>query len=264
MIVFLKSFATNLRQRIVSPSFAVMTIFAALSYVLSSIDELKYAWAFHSSDVLYFWDISQNIGYFTSISILCCTAINCTAFLNDYHSNYYRNCVLRSGKLSYTLSKYLSCVITGGLTLALGLVIFILILKTRFPLVAVDSGCLEQYIRSSDLIFTGKLLEGGHYVGFFAVQTMLAFLFGALWSAVGICLSVFITDKYVASFSPYIIWYTSRHILSGMFRTEVVFNGNYNIGGVGGSILWAVAYFGVIIIVLGVVFCNKAGRRCEV
>lgn len=263
MTSFLKAFLTDIRCRIFSSSFAIMMIIAALSYLLSSIDEMKYAWDYSGADVLYFWNIAQNIGYFTSISILCCTAINCTAFLNDYHSNFYRNCVLRSGKLSYTLSKFLSCVVIGGLTLALGLVIFILILRIKFPLIAENSSYLEQYIRSSDSMFTGKILESRHYIGFFVVQTLLAFLFGALWSAVGICISAFITDKYVASFSPYIIWYTSRRILSGIFKTGAIFNGNYNVGGVGGSILWAAAYFGTIIIVLGIFFCHKAGKRCE-
>ena len=263
MISFIKALSTDLKRRIFASSFAIMTVIAALSYLLSSIDEMKFAWDYSGADVLYFWDIAQNIGYFTSLSILCCTALNCTSFLNDYHSDYYRNCVLRSGKLNYTLSKYLSCVITGGLTLALGLVLFILILRIKFPLIAENSSYLELYIRSSDSIFTGNFLRDGHYVEFFAVYTLLAFLFGALWSAVGICMSAFITDKYVATFSPYIIWYTSRGVLSEMFKTEVIFNGNYNIGGVGGSILFAAAYFGAVIIVLGVIFCNKAGKRCE-
>lgn len=259
----MKAFLTDFKHRVFSPGFAIMTAIAALSYLISSIDEMKYAWDSSGADVLYFWDIAQNIGYFTSLSILCCTAINCTAFLNDYHSNYYRSCVLRSGKLNYTLSKYLSCVVTGGLTLALGLVIFILILRIKFPFIAEESSYLELYIRGSDKHFTGELLKRGLYVGFFAVQALLAFLFGSLWSAVGICMSAFITDKYVASFSPYIIWYTSRSILSGIFKTERIFNGNYNIGGIGGSILWATAYFGAVIIVLGIIFCRKAGRRCE-
>ncbi len=263
MRTFFKAFLTDLRRRIFSPGFVIMTIIAALSYILSSVDELRYAWNYSGADVLYFWNIAQNIGYFTSVSILCCTAINCTAFLNDYRSNFYRSCVLRSGKLSYTLSKYLSCVVTGGLTLALGLVLFILIMRIKFPFIAEESSYLESYIRSSNTMFTGKILEGGHYFGFFAVQTLLAFLFGALWSSVGICLSAFITDKYVASFSPYIIWYASRSILSGIFKTEAIFNGNYNIGGIGGSILWAIAYFGAVIIILGFVFCKKAGKRCE-
>lgn len=263
MTVFLNAFFAEVRQRFFSPSFVVMTIIAALSYLVSSIDEMKYAWNGKGVDVLYFWDMAQNIGYFTSLSILCCTALNCTSFLNDFNSNYYRSCVLRSGKLNYTLSKYLSCVITGGLTLALGLIIFILILRVGLPLIAEDSSYLEMYVRSSDSIFTGELLKSGHYIGFFAVYALLAFLFGALWSAVGICLSAFITDKYVASFSPYIIWYTSRGILSGIFKTETVFNGNYNIGGIGGSVLWAITYFGAVITVLGIVFCRKAGGRCE-
>ncbi len=263
MIAFLKAFFADLKCRIFSPGFVIMTIIAALSYIVSSIDELRYGWNFSKSDVLYFWELAQNIGYFTSMSILCCTAINCTAFLNDYHSNYYRHCVIRSGQLNYTLSKYLSCVVTGGLTLAFGLVIFILILRIKFPLISENSSYLEIYIRDSDRYFTGEMLKQGFYVGFFAVQALLAFLFGALWSSVGVCMSAFITDKYVASFSPYIIWYTSRNILSGIFRTEVIFNGSYNIGGIGGSILWAIVYFGAVIIVLGIIFCRKAGRRCE-
>ncbi len=263
MIAFLKAFSTDLKRQLFSSSFAIMIIIVALSYLVSIIDEMKYAWNSKGSDVLYFWDIAQNIGYFTSISILCCTAINCTSFLNDYHSNYYRSCVMRSGKLNYTLSKYLSCVVTGGLILALGLDLFLMILRIKFPIISEESSYLEMYVRSSDRIFTGKLLYDGNYIGFFGVYTLLAFLFGALWSAVGICLSAFLTDKYVASFSPYVIWYASRGILSGRFRTEVVFNGNYNIGGIGGSILWAAAYFGMVILVLGIIFCRKAERRCE-
>ena len=263
MTAFLRTFFSDIKRRFFSPSFWIMSIIAALSYLLSSVDELKYSWNSNSADVLYFWDMAQNIGYFTSISILCCTAINCTTFLNDYHSNFYRHCVMRSGKLNYTLSKYLSCVVTGGLTLALGLVIFVLILRVRFPLIAENSSYLELYTRSFDRIFTGELLACGHYIGFFAVYTLLAFLFGALWSSVGICMSAFILDKYVASFSPYIIWYTSRGVLSGAFKTETIFNGNYNIGGVGGSLLFAFGYFGAVMIILGIVFCIKAGRRCE-
>ncbi len=262
MMAFIRAFLTELKRRVFSLSFAMPIVIAAASYVTSIIEELQFMWN-TDTDVLYFWDIAQNIGYFTSISILCCTALNCTSFLNDYKTDYYRSSVLRSGKLNYTLSKYLSCVLTGGLTLAMGLAVFILILLYRFPLIAENSGCLETYIHFADDIFTGELLKDGHYVGFFAVYVFLAFLFGALWSAVGICVSAFIPDKYVASFSPYVIWYTSRALLPGKFRTKVVFNGNYNVGSVSGSILFAVIYFGIVITALGFVFCIKAGRRCE-
>ena len=52
-------------------------------------------------------------------------------------------------------------------------------------------------------------------------------------------------------------------ILDGKFRTEVVFKGNYSVGSFACSLFFALGYFGAVIIVLAIVFCKKAGRRCE-
>ena len=262
MKTFIKAFLTESKRRIFSWSFAIPIIIVTAAYIASEFEELQFMWN-ADTDVLYFWTIAVSIGYFTPISLLCCTALNCTSFLNDYRSDYYRSSVLRSGKLNYTLSKFLSCVITGGITLFMGVALFVLILSFRFPLIAEDSSYLVLYSDFADTQFPGLLLKDGNYIGFFGVYSLLAFLFGALWSAVGICVSAFITDRYVASFSPYVIWYTLSGILRGKFRTEKVFQGNYNTGGVGGSILFAVVYFGIIIAAMGVIFCIRAGRRCE-
>ncbi len=260
---FIRTFLNDLKLRLLSPSFWIMTLIAAAAYTASSLEEVDFAWNSQTSDVLYFWDLAQNIGYFTPLSLLCCTALNCTSFLNDYQSCYYRSSMLRSGKRNYMISKFLSCVTAGGLTLALGLVIFVLFLRMRFPLISENSSYLELYTDNADTIFTGELLKGGHYIGFFALYAFLAFLFGAVWSAVGICVSAFITDRYVASFSPYVIQFVLDYVLTGKFRTDAIFRGNFNVGSAAGSVLFAVGYLGAIIAVLGVIFCVKAGRRCS-
>lgn len=261
---FLRAFLNDLKRRVISPSFWIMTLLAAAAYIASSAEELKFAWNSNTADVLYFWDMAHNIGYFTSISLLCCTAINCTSFLNDYHSFYYRSAALRSGKRNYALSKYLSCVVTGGLTLALGLVLVFLIMMIRFPFISENSGALDSWLHSNN--FGSSVLADGNYFSFAVIYAFLAFLFGAVWSAVGVCVSAFVTDKYVASFSPYVIWYVTGRLLNGIsrgiFRTEVIFRGNYNVGGTAGSLLFAVGYLGAVIAVLGVIFCIKACRRC--
>lgn len=258
---FLRAFLNDLKRRVISPSFWIMVFLAAAAYIGSSIEELKFAWNSRTADVLYFWDMAHNIGYFTSISLLCCTAINCTSFLNDYHSFYYRSAALRSGKRSYALSKYLLCVVTGGLTLAFGLVLVFLILMIRFPFISENSGALDSYLRSMHHFGRG-ILERGNYFGFAAAYAFLAFLFGAVWSAVGVCVSAFITDRYVASFSPYVIWYVTKRLLHGIFDTENIFRGSFDMGGVSLSMLFAVGYLGAVIAVLGVIFCIKACRRC--
>jgi len=260
---FIRTFLNDLKLRLISPGFWIMTLIAAAAYTASSMEEVDFAWNSKTSDVLYFWDLSQNIGFFTPLSLLCCTALNCTSFLKDYQSCYYRSSMLRSGKRNYMISKFLSCVTAGGLTLALGLIIFVLFLRLRFPLIADNSGYLELYVHNADRVFTGELLEGGHYIGFFAMYVFLAFLFGAVWSAVGICVSAFITDRYVASFSPYVIQFVLDFILTGKFRTDTIFRGDYNVGSAAGSVLFAMGYLGAMIAVLGIIFCVKAGRRCS-
>lgn len=263
MRLFFKALKTDLKRQIISINFLLMVILASLCYFMSILDELRYLWNSTSADVLYFFDIAQNIGYFTSMSILCCTTVNCTSFLRDYHSGYYRHNIMRSGKFNYILSKYISCVITGGLILAVGLALFLFVLAIRFPLISDDSYYLELYIRSVETIFPAELLKNGKYVGFFTIYIFLAFIYGALWSGMGIAVSSFITDKYVASFSPYILWFGSSCVLTGKLRTEIVFKGNYSVGGLYGSLLYAILYFGSIVIVLAIMFCKNAERRCD-
>lgn len=260
---FLRALSTELKRRVFSLSFAVSVMIVTLAFFMGGIgDSVFETENIGHLDVLYFWDIALHIGYFTPICVLCCTALNCATFLNDYRPNYYRSAVVRSGQRNYLISKFISCVITGGLTLCLGMVLFVLILSARLPLVNED-GFKEMYVLSADKWFVGGFLKNGCDVGFFAAGAFLGFLFGALWAAVGICASAFIDDKYVASFSPYVIWYALRMILKGIFNFDNVFESAYNFGGIFGSLLWAVGYFGIIIAALGTVFCVKAGRRCE-
>lgn len=260
-MTFARALLTELKRRILSPSFIVMTMIAAASYFISCAEELKFVWNSKSADVLYLHTIAYNLGFLSSLSMLCCTALNCTAFLNDYQSSFYRGCILHSGKRGYTAAKFLSCVITGGLILALGLIIFVMILCLKFPLANPDGNIMDTAQRATPFIF--GILREGHYIGYFAALALLSFLYGGMWSAVGICVSAFVPDKYAASFSPFIIMKFADHFLRNVkLNFDSIFSGNYNIGGAVGSLLYAVGYFGIITILLGIVFCIKAGRRC--
>ena len=165
--------------------------------------------------------------------------------------------------ITIILSKYISCVIAGGLVLALGELLFVFSLAFRFPLVSENSSALESYSHAADVYFiSGPLIEG-KYVAAFAIYAFLAFVFGALWSGVGITVSAFITDNYAASFSPFIIWFISSGALPDNLRTEVYLRGNYNFGGTAKSLAAAFVYFAAVTVLLGIVFCRKAGKRCQ-
>lgn len=258
---FWRAFSAELKRRVFSPSFIVMTLIAALSYFISAAEELKFVWNSKSCDILYLHMIAFDLGFLSTLAVLCCTALNCTAFLNDHESSFYRACILRSGKHRYTAAKFLSCVVTGGLILALGLIIFVLILRLRFPLANPDGGVAESAQHSSSLM--GKIITDGHYVGWFAALALLSFLYGGMWSAVGLCVSAFIPDKYAASFSPFIILKFSEFFLTGNFYFDNIFSGHFDFGGISQDLLFATAYLGTITVVLGIIFCIKAERRCS-
>lgn len=262
---FLRAFFTELKRSIFSVKFPAMVVLAAAAYFVGCIEELKVSRGLKSADVLYFFELMHNIGSFTMLSVLCCTVLNCTTFLRDRKSGYYRHCVIRSGKKIYAGAKFLSCVISGGAILALGEILFVIALSAmKFPLVSENSSMADSMM-TTDCVM-GDLLRGGYTVGYFAAYALFAFAYGALWSGVGIAVSVFFEDYYAASFSPYIISYSISLIgrkltLPSFFQPDTILIGKFNLGGIGISLLGAALYLGSIIFILGLFFIFKAKRR---
>ncbi len=261
MKAFAKAFVTELKRNILSLKFPVMILLVTAGYIVSSIEELKFMWNYPKSDVIYFFVLSHNVGSFTILSVLCCTVLNCISFLQDYKSGYFRQCIIRSGKGCYAITKYLSCVISGGLILSLGQILFVVILATKFPLINQNSSMAESIIHGSD--FTGELLANGYEVGYFMVYALIAFMYGALWSGVGVTVSAFFDDYYAASFSPYLLSLASSGVLSGFFAPDIIFRCAFNLGGIFKSVLGAIIYLSAIIAVLGMLFCKRVRWRCE-
>lgn len=257
---FLRTFANELRRSVLSVKFFAMVIIAAGAYLMGCFEEIKVMWNFPRADVLYFFELMHNIGSFTSLSVLCCTVLNCTSFLRDRKSGYFRHMVIRSGERKYAAAKFLSCVITGGAILAFGEILFIMVLRIMgFPLMAENSSMGESVLMYWGV--TGDVLRGGNIVEYFAVYALFAFLYGAIWSAVGIAVSAFFEDYYAASFSPYIISYAVSMFITGAITPDHILNGNFNLGGVAKSLLGAVLYSGALIAVIAVIFIERTKRR---
>lgn len=262
---FLRAFLTEFKRSIFSVKFPAMVVLAAAAYFVGCIEEIKAAWNSRFADVLYFFELMHNIGSFTTLSVLCCTVLNCITFLQDRKSGYYRHCVIRSGKKTYAGAKFLSCVISGGAILALGEILFVLVLAAmKFPLIREGSSMADSMMNIKCVM--GDLLRDGYTVGYFAAYALFGFLYGALWSGVGIVVSVFFEDYYAASFSPYIISYSidlaARKLpLPSFFSPDTILIGNFSLGGIGISLLGASLYLGSIIFILGLFFIFKSKRR---
>lgn len=106
--------------------------------------------------------------------------------------------ILRSSKKNYCSTKILVSAISGGLAVTTGCLLFILALSTYLPLITP-----QKVLELSDFPYAYALrIRGG--IPYFVIGLYLAFLRGALYSSVGMCVSAFLPNPYVAVCAPMI------------------------------------------------------------
>jgi len=106
--------------------------------------------------------------------------------------------MLRGSRKNYCSTKILVSAISGGMALFTGCLVFILGLSTYLPLTTP-----RQILELSGLPYASALTVGGGSP-YFAIALYLAFLRGALYGSVGMCVSAFLPNPYVAVCAPMI------------------------------------------------------------
>jgi hypothetical protein len=192
-----------------------------------------------------------------------CAVASSGSFIEDVDKKYYNFVIARSGKDLYIMAKFLAVVIAGGLVLALGELLYILLLCLKFPLVAENSAMVENAMNSTSSYLL-ELLRNGQYIAYFAVYILLSFLFGALWSAVGLAISSYIPNKFIAAFSPYIVFQINDIFIHDWHgRTIVMFRGNYALRTFEESMIYAIGFFALLIFLCGILFKIGIMRRIK-
>lgn len=107
--------------------------------------------------------------------------------------------ISRCGGKNYAFSKLLTASLSGGAVMLLGGLIFIFALSTYLPLVTPNELLTHQVFPYF------KELSSGSGLSYFIIILYLASLSGALWASVGMCISAYLPNPYVAVCSPMII-----------------------------------------------------------
>lgn len=163
--------------------------------------------------------------------------------------------VARCGKRTYALSKFIVGAFMGGVSLFLGGLVLILTLSTYLPLVTELDLVEHQWMP-----FYGALTVGAG-VPYFLIILYIMFLAGALWASVGLCVSAFLPNTYVAICSPFIVRFLFVQIgrlskLPNGFRLDRLLSARATIG----SDSLTLVLMAVIVFVM-IVVCYKLFRR---
>lgn len=135
-------------------------------------------------------------------------------FAEEWHSGYFRLSIIRSSPTAYALSKCVSTVISGGVSVTLGAVIFMIGLCFKQPQVM-------PYYYETTLCLYNFLENVDHPFFFFGQYLMLIFLQAMFFSVLGLLATGYFTNKYVAYATPVTLAYAINRLTSEVLRWPV-------------------------------------------
>ncbi len=197
---------TNLRSIIRSKNFAfsVALMFGILFAEVASdafttpwrqMDQTGYGDA-------YFFNISIHFGYYIYAAPLLCAFAASWLFCDDTDTGYYRSRLMKSGKREYQYGLFLGTTFGGGLALMIGVLLFVASLAVIYPpyYPATGMATMNAWI---------SMLQGpmGNW-SYMICNAILAFIFGMVWSGIGLIFSVLSHNRYVSYLSPFIICFS--------------------------------------------------------
>lgn len=246
----------DLQRAFGSISFFLAVVGVAIIYYAGARSEINYA-----PDVLLLFKYSTEASGFHKLILLFCVLPYTISFCEDWNSNYIKAIVIRSGLRQYAISKMISCAFSAGISVWMGIALFIAPLMVNIPLVSTTAGNYEAFATQT---LAGEWLLEGRYLLYFAVYIYLASLAGAFWAVVGLCASAFIPNKFVALFIPFIGFYILvffTYEFPVWLQLSKIANGDIGIAGTFPSLLYATLLFAVLFFLVGLLFMKMVARR---
>ncbi|HOV40392.1 MAG TPA: hypothetical protein PLM59_01245 [Oscillospiraceae bacterium] len=184
-----------------------------------------------------------------------------TLFCEDYNSGYIKSILLRANKKKYNFETLACSSIAGGLAVFLPSLIsslfFIIIGKPHLADDFSSNIFDESFFAPIQFIWGGGLVV--------AILLILAFIFGAVWSNIGLCISAVITNRYVTLAAPFAVYFASHLLLyrlNGLLFLSPV-NMLMPIADFLPNIIYPFAYQGILLLVTFIIFPKFTERRFE-
>lgn len=255
----MKLFWNDLKRAIVSWGFLAAVLGTCAVYLAGAWVDLQGG----INDVLYYYSVSSRLGDFTKLLPLLCVLPYAVNYVSEWNHNVVRYAVVRSNQTRYALSKAVTTAISGGLALALGLTLFLVLLALRFP--------LADSVTPGFSITPGggyrSLLDGQQYIFYYLFHVIQLFFWGAFWAMVALLLSAYIPNLTVTVCGPFIFFYflrvlfTALHI-PGYLNVTSLYQGAFRLTESAGlNLLFVSCYLLALTAVLAGAFVHKSKRR---
>lgn len=132
-----------------------------------------------------------------------------TLFCEDYNSGYIKSILNRVEKKRYMLETVICSSIAGGLAILLpSLITSIFYIVNGIPNTPENAGINYFTVFDESVYSKLQFVWGGMLM--VILLLVLAFLFGAVWSNIGLCISTFIPNRYITLAAPFALYFITH------------------------------------------------------
>lgn len=248
----------ELYRAIFSFKFLVIVFTVTLILFIGSSSELSLA-----KDVLYLFKYSIEASGLGYLLPLIGSLPHAASFAADYTSKYYRMMLSRTTPSGYAWSKVISCSLAGGISIIIGITIYLLRYAIRYPLVSSSAANYEYFVAKT---IGGNYLTTSIPAIYFIICLILIFFYCIFWSCIGLCVSSFIPNTLVSYFSPFILSYILNAFskqLPTYIRLKSISNGTVIIQNFSFSLIYAICVFTFLTLLFGLITHNKIVWRIQ-
>lgn len=189
-----------------------------------------------------------------------------TLFCEDYNSGYIKSILNRVEKKRYVQETIICSTIAGGLAIffpsLIASIFYIINGKANTP----ENSGINYFTVFDETVYSKlQFVWGGMMM--VILLLILAFMFGAIWSNVGLCISIFIPNRYIALASPFALYFIT-HLVFYRIGFLLVFS-PVNMLMPAATFIPSMSYpfvYQIVLFVLVVLICDKSikGRLNDV
>lgn len=154
-----------------------------------------------SLDVIYYFDRIIYIGAFKNMILLLSSSVCSASFCDDWNNKNIHNLIIRSGKIKYSVSRFIVSGFTSFMCAFLGLLLFCFIISLFVP-----SFSEYSYELTLEAPYGAIITSVGPWM-FICIKSANISLSCAFWTLFGLTISSYYSNKLFAMASPFVGYY---------------------------------------------------------
>jgi hypothetical protein len=255
------AFRMSLLQVARSPLFYLAVIGVCALCFFSVGQYMKESWkGIHNQSVLYFFDLFIGLSMYKKLVVLFTVIPYAASFCSDWNCQFIKPVVIRTGVSRYIWSKITTCFLSAFFAVWIGIMLFVALMSTIMPVMPVHQ--LQNMVAGSP--FESLAYSPLPVLYLFAEATVYS-LAAALWSVVGLTVSAYMPNRFVAIATPVIAGYLLENLSMNLpvWLNLYLLTRSANVLKQGPAVSFA--YFVFIFLLLsflfGLVFSRQVRRR---